>query len=414
MTSQRALLCSAAFALASACGGAAPAGSQASALGGKAGQIKTVFLIMMENHNWKDVKGSSSAPYLNNTLLPAASHAEAYHNPGYLHPSLPNYLWLEAGTNFGIQADGDPGSYHQNTTQHFVTLLQNAGYSWKSYLEGIDGTTCPLNGSGKFAPRHNGPLYFDDVTGNDPNNASCIAHVRPYSELATDLASGAVPNFVYITPDLCDDMHDTIGCSSLDATSNGDGWLSKEVPKILASSAYQNGGALFITWDESEGAEYPVGMLVLSPFAKGNGYSNSIAYTHSSTLRTFEEIFGLSPFLGDAANAADLSDLFQMNLAYTCSASSQCGAGQQCKSGTCQANPPSGDCQSDADCTNNLACVMGTCQNRPSSSCPPGTTDVGGTCIPTGGCSTIPPTTGLFALALAAVALLFARRRRPV
>jgi len=51
-------------------------------------------------------------------------------------------------------------------------------------------------------------------------------------------------------------------------------------------------------------------MIVLSPLAKGGGYFNSIHYTHSSTLRTFQEIFGLSPFLGDAANATDLGDLF--------------------------------------------------------------------------------------------------------
>ncbi len=53
-------------------------------------------------------------------------------------------------------------------------------------------------------------------------------------------------------------------------------------------------------------------MIVLSPFAKGGGYSNKIAYTHSSTLRTIQEIFGVEPFLGDAANSNDLSDLFRI------------------------------------------------------------------------------------------------------
>jgi hypothetical protein len=79
----------------------------------------------------------------------------------------------------------------------------------------------------------------------------------------------------------------------------------------MASAAYKNGGAIFITWDESEGAEVPIGMIVLSPHAKGGGYSNAIHYTHSSTLRTMQEIFGVKPFLGDAANATDLSDLFR-------------------------------------------------------------------------------------------------------
>jgi len=52
-------------------------------------------------------------------------------------------------------------------------------------------------------------------------------------------------------------------------------------------------------------------MIVLSPSAKGGGYSNAIHYTHSSTLRTLEEIFGVSPLLGAAANSNDLADLFQ-------------------------------------------------------------------------------------------------------
>jgi hypothetical protein len=67
---------------------------------------------------------------------------------------------------------------------------------------------------------------------------------------------------------------------------------------------------LFITWDEAGTGDGPIGMIVLSPFAKGNGYQNTTHYTHGSTLRTFEEIFGVSPFLGDAANETDLSDLF--------------------------------------------------------------------------------------------------------
>lgn len=105
-------------------------------------------------------------------------------------------------------------------------------------------------------------------------------------------------------------MHDTDGCPTQDAVKNGDTWLSEQVPIIMGSSAYQQGGVIFITWDESENGDHPIGMIVLSPFAKGGGYSNSISYTHSSTLRTIEEIFNITPLLGDASKATDLSDLF--------------------------------------------------------------------------------------------------------
>src|SRR6185437_149706 len=71
-----------------------------------------------------------------------------------------------------------------------------------------------------------------------------------------------------------------------------------------------NGGAIFITWDEGVGDDGPIGMIVLSPLARGGGYFNNIHYTHGSTLRTLQEIFGVGPLLNDATNSIDLSDLF--------------------------------------------------------------------------------------------------------
>jgi phosphatidylinositol-3-phosphatase len=280
--------------------------------------LRTVFLIMMENHNWSDIKQNSSAPYINQTLLPVSSYAEQYYNPPGIHPSEPNYLWLEAGTNFGVTTDDEPSVNHQHTTQHFVTLLDQAGISWKSYQEDIDGTACPIQSSGLYATKHNPMVFFDDVTDtNDPNSSYCIAHVRPFSELATDLQNNTQARYNFITPNLCNDMHNT--CPLLnDSVLQGDTWLSQHIPIILNSQVYQNGGIVFITWDEGEGilpivtSDGPIGLIVLSPNAKGKGYSNTIHYTHSSTLRTLQEIFGVTPLLGDATNATNLSDLFQI------------------------------------------------------------------------------------------------------
>jgi hypothetical protein len=268
--------------------------------------IKTVFVVLMENHNFSQIKGSASAPYINGTLLPMGAHAENYQNVPGIHPSEPNYIWLESGDNLGITNDDLPSTNHQSTTQHLVTLLEGAGISWKAYAEGASGTSCPVTNSGLYAPKHVPFVFFDDVR---TNAARCTAHVRPYSELAGDLASGNVARYNFITPNLCDDMHNSTGCATSDEVANGDTWLSQEMPKILASSAYQDGGAVFLTFDESEGGDFAIAMIVLSPFAKP-GYANSIAYDHSSTLRTMQEIFGVQPFLRAAAGATDLADLF--------------------------------------------------------------------------------------------------------
>jgi hypothetical protein len=280
--------------------------------GAPAGPIKTIFLIVMENHNWSDIVGSASAPYLN-SLLPQASYCSNYFdNPKAVHPSEPNYLWLEGGDNFGVTDDNDPSTNHQATTDHLVTLLSKTGVSWRSYQEDMTPGTCPVTSVNKYAPKHNPMVFFDDVVGNPPSstNAGCIANVRPYAELAGDLTNGTVARYNFITPNLCDDMHDSLGCPTLDSVKNGDTWLAAELPKILGSAAYKDNGAVFITWDESEGGEVPIGMIVLSPKAKGHGYVSATKYYHSSMLRTVQEVFGATPLLRDAANQPSLSDLF--------------------------------------------------------------------------------------------------------
>jgi hypothetical protein len=287
--------------------------------------IQTVFLILMENKDWANVKGSPSAPFITNTLLPASSYAENYRGAkaGTLHPSEPNYIWLEAGDSLGITNDGDPAQNHRPQTDHLVTLLEDQGISWRSYQEDISGLDCPLSGVGKYAPKHNQMVFFDDVINYDPQTMAadplaprCIAHVRPLGELVTDLQQNTAARYNYITPNLCNDMHDTCDPQH-DQIKQGDDWLARWIPIIQQSTAYQRGGVIFITWDESGsflcGGDCPtIGMIVLSPLAKGGGYSNTIPYDHSSTLKTLQEIFHVAPLLRHAADAGvnDLGDLF--------------------------------------------------------------------------------------------------------
>ena len=271
--------------------------------------VRTVFVILMENKPWSSIKGNANAPFINNVLLPQASHCEQYYNQS--SPSLPNYIWLEAGTNFGIHDDLAPSAHHQSTTNHLVTLLNRAGIGWRAYQEGISGTVVPLIDAYPYAVRHDPFVYFDDVTGtNNPNSPYGLAHIRPYSELARDLTNHSTAAYNFITPDVCHDMHDS--CAPLNnPVKQGDAWLSTEIPKLMNSTAYTNNGAIFIVWDESDGVNgKPIGMIVLSPLARGKNYASTVHFTHSSFVRTTQEIFRLSPWLGDAANATNLSDLF--------------------------------------------------------------------------------------------------------
>jgi phospholipase C len=271
--------------------------------------VQTVFLILMENVTWSAIKGSTSAPYINNTLLPRSSYADNYFTAPNTSGSLPQYLWLEAGTNFGITDSSDPSAHHINSTNHLTQQLERAGISWRAYAENISGTNCPTASSGVYAAFHNPYVYFDDIYGN---STRCSNYVRPYPELSRDLTNQSVARYNFIIPNLCDDMHNSSGCATTDRVKNGDDWLAAEVPKILSSQAYSNNGALFITWDEGTGgAAGPFGTIVLSPWAKGGGYRSTNRFDHASTLRTMQEIFGVRPFLYAASNATSLSDLFK-------------------------------------------------------------------------------------------------------
>ena len=298
-------------------------------------------------------------------------------NNPHIHPSEPNYLWAEAGTNFGILDDDDPYKDNppnaQTTTQHLSGLLQKAGKSWKSYQEDIDLTasgsqlinlTLPENqwtvplvsqsgvfGPGSYlnayndsmqynyAPKHNPMVFFTDTNGGDNTSPSnpLARHYEPLQQLAFDLANNRVADYNWITPDQYNEMHSGLigGFAGLTGDAAqikaGDNTLSRLVPLIMSSQAYKDGGAIILWWDESEGDgetgdnaddfNHTIGEIVISNLAHHNEdslpYASSVDFTHSSDLRTMQEIFhlkatgGSSPYLGDAANVNDLSDLFE-------------------------------------------------------------------------------------------------------
>src|SRR5262249_22764604 len=138
--------------------------------------------------------------------------------------------------------------------------------------------------------------------------------LRPYAELEADLTNNTVARYNFIVPDLCNDMHNAndARCASSNRIRTGDLWLAAEIPRIMRSPAYVDRGAILITWDESTlpANQVPIGMIVISPLAKGGGYLSTNHYTHASTLRTMQEIFRVGPLLHAATTATSLTDLF--------------------------------------------------------------------------------------------------------
>lgn len=276
--------------------------------------VQTVFVIPMENRNWSDVKGSSEAPYINKTLLPMGAYANNFTNPR--HPSLPNYITLEAGSNLGVTADGAPGQYAQGTHEHLSGQLQNAAISWRAYVESITGKDCPLNpegpkdssGNQEYSPRHFPQIFFKDMTNdNDIHSSYCIQHSELFSRLAVDLKNKTIGRYNFIVPNLCDIGHDPCGGNEV---SHFDTWLKENLPTILNSPQYKAGHVLVIILaDEARTGDGPTPLILLGAGVKKD-YYNDINYSQGSVLRTLQEIFGVSPFLGSAAKSNDFSAMF--------------------------------------------------------------------------------------------------------
>lgn len=271
--------------------------------------VSTVFLIVMENHDWDTIKGSDKCPYINTKLLPQAAYANRYFNPKGIHPSEPNYVWLVSGTNFGILDDHSPATNTRNTTNHLAWLMDLAGVSWKNYAEDISGKDIPLKNTGNYAVRHVPFLFFENINTNKPY---VLAHIRPYSELVADLLADTVPRFCFITPNLTNDMHN-LASGSASTRTQGDDWLSTEIPRIQASPAYQRGGLIIVTWDEGsdEVSDGPIGLILLSNRIFAKGFNSSVILDHSDTLRTIQDILGVQPYLGAAARATGLGVFFK-------------------------------------------------------------------------------------------------------
>ncbi|CAN5214930.1 phosphatidylinositol-3-phosphatase [soil metagenome] len=271
----------------------------------------TVFTIAMENHSRGQIFGNRRAPFINR-LVDGSAVAMGYHDP-YVHPSEANYLWMVSGENFGVLDDDDPNSHHFSSTSHIVDQVENGGLSWKAYQESM-GEPCGLVSHGRYAAKHNPFVYFDDINGWDGHSfhktARCIDHVVDYAQLDKDLASNNVPRYAFITPNLDDDMHDG-------SIADGDAWLSHEIPKIMASPAYQNGGVIFLLWDEGGGtpANDDPPFIAISNNAK-SGFKSLANYDTSSYLKTVEAVLGLGSLPCDAESATvnTMADLFNAPL----------------------------------------------------------------------------------------------------
>jgi phospholipase C len=245
-------------------------------------------VIVLENRELGEVIGSDSAPYVN-ALARRGTLASDYHAIG--HPSLPNYIALLAGDPLGIASDCTDC---QARGTALPDQLEHAHIGWRAYMEDLPRSCYTGASAGGYAKKHDPFLYFSQIAGNP---ARCHS-VVPLTQLAGDLHQGALPAFVWITPNLCDDGHDCPNASV-------DRFLAHLVPYLLAGIGPH--GVLAIVWDEGTGDSGCCGLaaggrvpLILAGPPVRTGYHLSSPADHYSLQALIEDSFGLPRLRGAA------------------------------------------------------------------------------------------------------------------
>jgi hypothetical protein len=322
--------------------------------------IRHVFVIVLENESYASTYQTNPHHYLGRTLQRKGTLLTHYYGIG--HASADNYLAMISGQAPSVATQGDCPTYidftpspapinkdgqavgagcvYPRNVKTLPNQLHRKHIGWRGYMEdmGNDLTREPSRcgepsasfGSGlpdgtqtaeagdQYAARHNPFVYFHSLI----NSGACHRRVVPLTHLKYDLHSRkSTPRFTFITPNLCDDGHDS-PCKGKDSLGKSPGGLASAdhflkvwVPRIKRSPAYRKNGLLIITSDESDtgdtssccgekaGPNSPrpgiggigggrVGTLVLGRCVR-HGVKDKRPYNHYSLLRSLEDLYGI-------------------------------------------------------------------------------------------------------------------------
>lgn len=260
-----------------------------------------VITILEENHGYSQIIGDTvDAPYINGTLITQGALATNY--TANVASSLPNYLALTGGTDLGLTANCEPGPGCESSGPSIASEALAAGKTWKAYEENMTATCQNVVDGGLnnlYTIHHNPFPYYTGLA------ASCATNDVPYTQLASDLQSpNVLPAYVFITPNLNDDMHNG-------TIAQGDTWLSQQLPAIQASPACQQSRCLIaVVFDESfDATNEQVMAALLGPDVQA-GARDATAYTHYNLLHTEELALGLPTMTANDAGAAPMAGMF--------------------------------------------------------------------------------------------------------
>jgi len=266
-----------------------------------------VFVVLLENHGFNQVIGSPSMPYLNSL---ASSHSLATNYFANTHPSIGNYFMLTTG-NIETNNDAFTGTV---SSDNIPRAFAAAGKTWKAYMESLPSVGYTGGDVYPYFKHHNPFVYLTDVL----NSSAELARVVPYTQLASDLGAGALPNFAFIAPNAEDDAHDCPGggtnCTDDQKLAATDAWLKNNIDPLLNSPALAD-SVFIIVFDEAVDTDATnggghVAMVMAGSHVKA-GFKSTTFYQHQSTLRLVMDLLRVADHPGNSAVAPTMQEFFQ-------------------------------------------------------------------------------------------------------
>ncbi|WPH02236.1 Hypothetical protein R9X50_00509200 [Acrodontium crateriforme] len=205
------------------------------------------------------------------------------------HPSQPNYVAAIGGDNFGM--DNDAFSQIDANVSTVIDLLEDRGISWGTYQEdmpysGFEGNW--INQQTKkndYVRKHNPPINYNANT-----DSRRLSYQKNLTMFNIDLKQKTLPQWIFITPNMTSDGHDT-------SVTTAGTWTRNFLEPLLDNEYFMKNTLILVTFDENHtyGAANRVFSILLGGAVPKNkvGCSDTNFYNHYSEIATVEANWGL-------------------------------------------------------------------------------------------------------------------------
>ncbi len=267
-----------------------------------------VVVLIFENKKYSEVITSKNSPYIADLAKKCGTYTDwkdadykvdGQKEKGY--SSKPNYATLTSGLSPSAHKITDNDYGDTTNVDNIFNRLNQAGKMARTYISTKKTPNCSSSSDQKGS-YHDPMRYYTNLGGQSSSPSTyCNTHNVPASTFMTDVNNGNLPAFSVIIPTNDENTHDN-------SIPTGDAWAQNFLKPLFDSSAYKKGDvAVFFIWDEDTPIPTVFAAPSIVPGSQPKKTGNN-PISHFSGLRTWQEMLGITPFLGDTGQAPSILD----------------------------------------------------------------------------------------------------------